>query len=428
MKSRNIKKVLLLKFKLFPWFGTAILVLCVLVFGSFNAYLPADGKAVKTVVIDAGHGGKDEGASGPGGKKEKHIALQVALQLGAYIEANCPDVKVIYTRKTDVFLELHERAAVANKAKADLFISIHLNSSTSSEAYGCEAWVLGLHKSEANLEVAKRENAVINLEASQDMHYGFDPNSEAGHIIMSMAQSAYLEQSIDLASDVVDNFSDLGRTNRGVKQAGFVVLYQTAMPALLIELGFISNPTEERYMASSAGQDELSSSIFKAFKNYKLKMDAKASGRVPSMNNTTDSELIKPQKPPVDIYTPVSVNKSSTQSSAQSQNNYPKPITNNSAANSTTHSNTSDVKGLVFRIQFYAGPTKASSGSKQARDFSEIFYENNGKGVLRYMTGHYTTYTEALKELPKVKAKGYPDAFLVVYKDGVKGDIRSYQR
>ena len=130
--------------------------------------------------------------------------------MGAYIEANCPDVKVIYTRKTDVFLELHERAAVANKAKADLFISIHLNSSNSSEAYGCEAWVLGLHKSEANLDVAKRENAVINLESSQDVHYGFDPNSETGHIIMSMAQSAYLEQSIDLASSVVDNFHDLG--------------------------------------------------------------------------------------------------------------------------------------------------------------------------------------------------------------------------
>ena len=210
MKSSRSNKYQLFKIKLFPIFRWALLLACLFIFGSFSSYKIIDGKSVKTVVIDAGHGGKDEGASGPGGKKEKHIALQVALQLGAYIEANCPDVKVIYTRKTDVFLELHERAAVANKAKADLFISIHLNSSNSSEAYGCEAWVLGLHKSEANLDVAKRENAVINLESSQDVHYGFDPNSETGHIIMSMAQSAYLEQSIDLASSVVDNFHDLG--------------------------------------------------------------------------------------------------------------------------------------------------------------------------------------------------------------------------
>ncbi len=230
--------------------------------------------SIKTVVIDAGHGGKDPGAIGSGKTREKDIALQVALKLGEYISKNFPDVNVVYTRKTDVFIELHERAEIANKAKADLFIAVHINSSTNPEFYGTSTYVLGLHRSEANLEVAKRENAVILLEDDRDKNYEFDPNSPEGHIIMSMKQNAFLEQSIDIASKIENQFENHAhRKSMGVKQAGFYVLYKTAMPSLLAEIGFISNPEEEKYLNSDKGQDQIASSLFNAFKKYKTEME-----------------------------------------------------------------------------------------------------------------------------------------------------------
>lgn len=230
--------------------------------------------SIKTVVIDAGHGGKDPGAIGSGKTREKDIALQVALKLGEYISKNFPDVNVVYTRKTDVFIELHERAEIANKAKADLFIAVHINSSTNPEFYGTSTYVLGLHRSEANLEVAKRENAVILLEDDRDKNYEFDPNSPEGHIIMSMKQNAFLEQSIDIASKIENQFENHAhRKSMGVKQAGFYVLYKTAMPSLLAEIGFISNPEEEKYLNSEKGQDQIASSLFNAFKKYKTEME-----------------------------------------------------------------------------------------------------------------------------------------------------------
>lgn len=226
---------------------------------------------MKTVVIDAGHGGKDPGAIGPGKHYEKDIALKVALKLGDLIKSNHPNIKVIYTRSTDVFIPLYDRANIANRAKADLFISIHLNSSTNREVYGSSTYVLGLHRSEDNLEVAKRENAVVEYESADDrQNYEFDPNSAEGHIIMSMKQNAFLDQSITLASKIEDQYEEFAkRTSRGVKQAGFYVLYKTSMPALLSEIGFISNPTEERFMAGEEGQNFISESLYKAFKKYK---------------------------------------------------------------------------------------------------------------------------------------------------------------
>jgi N-acetylmuramoyl-L-alanine amidase len=178
--------------------------------------------AIKTVVIDAGHGGKDPGAIGPGKTNEKDVALAVALKLGDYIQKNFPDVNVIYTRKTDVFIELHERADLANKNKADLFIAIHCNSNNSPAIYGTSTYVLGLHRTEANLEVAKRENSVILLEDDRDKNYEFDPNTPEGHIIMSMKQNAFLDQSIDIASKIEGEYeSTAKRKSLGVKQAGF---------------------------------------------------------------------------------------------------------------------------------------------------------------------------------------------------------------
>lgn len=234
----------------------------------------AGNTGIKTIVIDAGHGGKDPGAIGAGKINEKDIALSVALKVGEMIQKNFPDVNVIFTRKTDVFLELHERAEIANKNKADLFMAIHCNSSTSPGLYGTSTYVLGLHRTEANLEVAKRENSVILLEDDRDKHYEFDPNTPEGHIIMSMKQNAFLDQSIDIASKIENQYETFAkRKSLGVKQAGFYVIYKTAMPSLLSEIGFISNLEEEKFLNSAKGQEQIATSLFKAFKDYKFEME-----------------------------------------------------------------------------------------------------------------------------------------------------------
>ena len=245
--------------------------MCTLLFsGAFGG----NGVSIKTIVIDPGHGGKDPGAIGPGKTNEKDVALAVALKLGEYIKNNFPDVNIIYTRTTDVFVELHERADMANKAKADLFIAIHCNSNPSPQFYGTSTYVLGLHRTEANLEVAKRENSVILLEGDRDKNYEFDPNTPEGNIIMSMKQNAFLDQSIDMASKIENEFETAAkRKSMGVKQAGFYVLYKTTMPSLLSEIGFVSNREEEKFLTSAKGQDLIASALFKAFRDYKLEME-----------------------------------------------------------------------------------------------------------------------------------------------------------
>jgi len=225
---------------------------------------------LRTVVIDPGHGGKDPGALGKH-TKEKEIVLQVAKKVGKYIEQYLPEVKVVYTRNDDSFIRLSERAAIANKAKADLFISIHANSNTNRKAYGAETYVMGLHKSQENLDVAKMENSAILYEEDYSQTYeGFEPNSSESYIIFSMLQNTHLEQSLDYASFIQQEFRTKAlRRDRGVKQAGFVVLWRTTMPSVLVELGFISNPKEEAYLRSEQGQDYLASAIFRAFRAYK---------------------------------------------------------------------------------------------------------------------------------------------------------------
>lgn len=239
-------------------------------FFSFHIAVGQNSNAFKinTIVIDPGHGGKDPGAIGKK-SKEKDLTLAVALLLGEKVERSLKNIKVIYTRKDDRFVELFERANIANRSKADLFISIHINSAKSPEAHGTEAWVLGLHRSDENLNLAKRENAVLEFEGNIEQNYGFDPNSPTGNIIITMQQSAFLNQSIQFAKYVERQFVEkVDRQNRGVHQAGFIVLYKTVMPSCLIELGFISNREEEYYMSSPEGQEEISNSIFKALKQF----------------------------------------------------------------------------------------------------------------------------------------------------------------
>jgi N-acetylmuramoyl-L-alanine amidase len=234
-----------------------------------------DPRKIDVVVIDPGHGGHDSGTRGRTAR-ESRTTLKIALALGKKIKAEMPDVKVLYTRTSDVFIELDERSAYANRNKADLFISIHCNSSpSSSRALGTETYVMGLHKSEGNLEVAKRENSVILQEKDYKQKYkGFDPTSPLAHIMLANYQSAFLSSSLRFAGHVEEQFRKLSqRKSRGVKQAGFIVLWRTTMPSVLVETGFLSNPTEEAYLSSSSGQEEVAESVFNAFKQYRAEME-----------------------------------------------------------------------------------------------------------------------------------------------------------
>lgn len=250
-------------------------ILCLLF---LSTSLWGQGYGVKTIVIDPGHGGKDPGAIGKK-SKEKDIVLKVALLAGAYIEQNLEGVKVIYTRDDDTFVELNDRAQIANKAKADLFISIHANAVDGTRAYGTETFVLGNNKSESNLRIAQKENSVITFEENFEEKYeGFDPNSPESYIIFNFMQNAYLEQSTTLATLVQDQYTKrVGRKDRKVQQASFWVLAATSMPSILTELGFISNPDEEKFLISAKGQDYMASAIFRAVRAYKEEIEGKQS-------------------------------------------------------------------------------------------------------------------------------------------------------
>jgi N-acetylmuramoyl-L-alanine amidase len=249
---------------------TVVLGLTVLFVSSFNHDEKAN--VFDIVVIDAGHGGHDPGCNG-GNSREKEVTLAIALKLGKLIEDSLKDVKVIYTRKSDKFIELSERSNIANKNSADLFISIHCNANDNKEANGTETYLMGLHKSESNLQVSKRENNVILLEKdyqNNKAYEGFDPNSPAGHIIFSLMQNAFRAQSIKFAGLVEAEFKQKSRLkSRGVKEAGFLVLWKSAMPGVLIETGFLSSEIDRKVLAKDSGQSKIAVNIFNALKKYK---------------------------------------------------------------------------------------------------------------------------------------------------------------
>ena len=232
---------------------------------------------IKTIVIDPGHGGKDSGTLGTKRFKiyEKHVALAVSLKLGNYISEAFPDVKIIYTRDTDVFLELNERTEIANKSNADLFISIHCDGFTNPKPSGASVFVMGMSKLKANMDVAMRENSAIYLEDNYQQKYdGFDPKSAESYIVFSLMQNTYLNQSLKIAEEVESEFSTrANRKSRGVKQAPFYVISRTNMPSILVECGFLTNPKEEEFLHSDLGQDYIASAIFRAFRSYKQNIE-----------------------------------------------------------------------------------------------------------------------------------------------------------
>jgi N-acetylmuramoyl-L-alanine amidase len=253
----------------------SLITLCLLLLGAFvpsGTHQPQ--YRLKKVVIDAGHGGKDPGAIGSS-SKEKDIALNVALMVGKYIQENLPGVEVVYTRRSDVFLELKERANIANRNKADLFISIHCNSAPTKTAYGTETFVMGTKNFDGNFDIVKRENSVILLEDNyQEKYEGFDPSSPESYMMFNLMQKAFLSNSLSLASKIESDFtSKVNRYSRGVKQAPFYVLWTTSMPSVLVELGFISNLNEEKYISSKEGQTYLASAIYRSVKAYKEEIE-----------------------------------------------------------------------------------------------------------------------------------------------------------
>lgn len=347
---------------------------------SFLVFLPeaeAQTTKIQTVVIDAGHGGKDAGAVGKKGK-EKDITLAVAKKVGANIKKQYPDVKVYYTRTTDVFVELMERAKIANRNDADLFISIHCNSvANSSKTGGAETFIMGDHRNSANLAVAKRENASILYESNAEENYGgFDPNSTEAYIAFSFIQSEFKQRSLEFAELVQNELvGSAKRHDRGVQQAGFLVLYKTAMPSVLVELGFISNPTEEAYMMSVDGQNTLASAIAKAFSTYKTNFEKNSV----DMRQETPAAPEKPVTPPV--------------------------IDKN--------------KGVVYKVQFTTRSRAVDNPQAVYKNLRDVDYYGHN-GMFKYTAGCFTNKADADAYLKEVVAKGYDGAFVVKFEDGVR--------
>jgi len=340
-------------------------------------------KKIDRVVIDAGHGGKDPGTVG---KKsyEKDVALSIALKVGKYISENLPDVEVIYTRKTDVFIELYKRPQIANKEKADVFISIHCNATDSRKAVGTETWIIGATKGDRNLAVAKKENASILYESDYEKRYdNFDPNSPESYIIFELFQSSYREQSMDLAKMVQSQFSTrLHRVDRGVKEAGFLVLVNTAMPSILVETGFLSNPEEEKYLISEKGQNEIASGIYRAFKAYKIKMEQE--------NLQINEEQLH------------------MDSIAKLEQHAKAPITVIDTANS---------KKVIFGVQFLTSKQVFKNGSDELKGLDQVwFYSDND--YRKYVSGKFEDINKANAYAKKVREAGFSDAFVVAFMDG----------
>jgi len=388
--------------------GILIAFCTVLLFGSLiNILAQTDnnGYNLKKVVIDAGHGGKDPGCLGSG-SREKHIALSIALKLGNYIKTNLPEVEVIYTRNTDVFIELHERANIANKSKADLFISIHCNANTSKQPYGTETYVMGLHKTEENLDVSKRENSAILFEDNYSTHYdGFDPNSPEGHILFALNQSAYLKQSIILASKIQTQFKDRAkRRSRGVYQAGFLVLYKTVMPAVLIETGFLSNWSEEQYLKTDAGQSHIASAIFRAFRDYKEEMEGTPT--IEKEDTVVDvievKEVIEETKPP-DIVSDHEVTQSKVGDPVSAT-----PIEKDVAVERPS--------SIRFRVQILTADKPVDLKSSKFSTIVDLESAKFPNGLIKYMVGSYPSLQEAIERQYEMRKSGFEGAFIVAYK------------
>lgn len=364
----------------------SILILMVFIFnqGFYWADTPPDEvkKTINTVVIDAGHGGKDPGALGKM-SKEKDLALAIALKLGKLIEENVEDVKVIYTRKEDVYVKLRQRAQIANDNKADLLISIHVNANKKSSPYGTSTHLMGINQTDDNLEVAIRENSVILLEEDYKTHYqGFDPQSLESYVIFSLMNNIYQKQSVDFAAKVQLQFKERAkRRDRGVKQQPLLVLSSAAMPSVLIETGFITNPEEEKFLNSKNGQEIIASAIYRAFKEYKSEIEKRShfDAVAPSQPRTLQEAL--------------------AQSDTQTQPGNEQPGA-----------------GMVFHVQIASSKSEVDTSPSAFKGYSDVQIVQDGSRF-KYYVGTPMSYHDALDHCSSVKTD-FPGAFVIALKQG----------
>ena len=358
------------------------------------------------VTLDAGHGDHDYGAVYHG-HIEKNIALAVVLKVGKLLEKSS-GIDVIYTRKGDQFVDLVERANIANRADADIFVSIHCNANTNNAADGCETYVMGMSKNASNLEAAKRENQVIILEKDYQQKYeGFDPKSPESYAAIIMGQELYLDQSIALAGKIQGKFIELGKKSRGVKQAPYMVLHKAYMPRVLIEMGFISNQAEGSKLDSEEGQQEIAESIANAIVSYKKEYFGGDND-----NAIKPSQQIEPVKM-VDT-----IAKKPTVKAPEVKKPEPQPATK---PETKPEAVTSGVAS--FKVQLSASGKKMELVPSNFNGLSNISVSSE-VNLYKYMYGETTNYEEAKRLLSQAKAKGYTSAFLIAFKNGKKVSVQ----
>ena len=361
------------------------------------------------VTLDAGHGAHDYGAVYHG-HIEKNITLAVVLKVGKILEKNS-GIEVIYTRKTDVFIDLIERANIANRADANIFVSIHCNANKNNAADGSETYVMGMSKNASNLEAAKRENAVVTLEKDYKEKYeGFDPNHPETMIGLTLMQEEYLDNSIALAGTIQNHFIDeLDKKSRGVKQAPYMVLHKAYMPRVLIEMGFISNPVEGAKLDSEEGQDEIAQSIANAIVSYKKEYFGSGEGdeivkpsqKMEPVKGTNSDTVYKPK---IVVKTP-EVKKPVAKPEVKAEIKTEAPV------------------GIIFKVQLSASSKKLDLTPSNFKGLQNISMSGDA-GLYRYMYGGTSNYEDAKQLLQEAKSKGYTSAFLIAFKNGKKIDVK----
>lgn len=350
-----------------------------------------------TIVIDAGHGGKDPGALGSI-VREKDVVLDVALRFGKLINKNNPEVKVIYTRSSDVFIPLERRAEIANKAKANLFVSIHSDWAKSNTVHGASTFTLGQNRTQENFEIAKRENSVILLEENYQQRYeGFDPNSAESYIMFEFMQDNYMNQSIKFASILQKKFTSSGRNDRGVRQDVFLVLRNTSMPSALVELGFLTNKEEELFLKSNEGRDYMAGCLYKSFNDFRDDYERKSSIKMTSAQNTG-----------YDIDTPAdeTTNKVETEDSLKKVSGQSVQIEKNIPQNDNN---------IAFKVQLILSPKPIPDNDRRFKGIKMDYYID--KGNYKYTYGSWTNFSEADKKRRELSAR-FTDAFIVAFRNG----------
>ena len=379
---------------------TGILFWLLVIFSAYESMAQKESGKIKCICIDAGHGGFANKEGDPGAigalTQEKHLTLGIALKLGKMISERYPDIRVVYTRTKDVPVELNKRGKIANDCKADLFISIHTNALANNRtAKGASTWTLGLAKSDANLEVAKRENSVILYESDYQTRYaGFNPNSAESYIIFEFMQDKYMEQSVHLASLMQKQFRHTcKRLDRGVHQAGFLVLKASAMPSILIELGFISTPEEERYLNSETGATTMAKGIYHAFLNYKREHEIRLTGV---------SKTVIPTE----------------QKGQEIEKENDRPVTVQKVAENATNDNE-----ITFKIQILTSSKPLAKNDKRLKGLKGVDYYKE-KGLYKYTYGASTDYNKVLRNKRAITDK-FKDAFIIAFRDGEKMNINA---